>query len=214
MMSVHRDVLCGSSAFFAEKLSDGDNGHGGSLVPCVEIHDCDGAEIYVETVGLMYCDEAKQKLLKQHVSRVLRIMKVAELLGFHACVKSCLDYLEAVPWVSEEEDSVVSSIRHLQSKSYGVSPLLKRVTSDSPYSPTDTLSHIMEMVLKSNDDRGHREMKALVLNLLKDSSRCTDGTSESVLNYFTSRVEVAWKDFSHSLWKHLKPVFLPKLHAK
>ena len=76
MMSVHRDVLCGSSAFFAEKLSDGDNGHGGSLVPCVEIHDCDGAEIYVETVGLMYCDEAKQKLLKQHVSRVLRIMKI------------------------------------------------------------------------------------------------------------------------------------------
>ena len=49
----------------------------------------------------------------------------------------------------------------------------------------------MEMVLKSNDDRGHREMKALVLNLLKDSSRCTDGTSESVLNYFTVRVEVA-----------------------
>ncbi|VAI13360.1 BTB/POZ domain-containing protein At3g50780-like [Triticum dicoccoides] len=177
-MSVHRDVLCGSSGFFAEKLSDGDNGHGGSLVPCVEIHDCEDAEIYVETVGLMYCDEAKHKLLKQNVSRVLRIMKVAELLGFHACVKSCLDYLEAVPWVGEEEDSVVSSIRHLQSKSYGVSPLLKRVTSDSPYSPTDTLSHIMEMVLKSNDDRGRREMKALVLNLLKDSSRCADGTSD------------------------------------
>ncbi|KAM3254311.1 hypothetical protein ACQJBY_048057 [Aegilops geniculata] len=183
-MSVHRDVLSGSSAFFAEKLSDGDNGHGGSPVPCVEIPDCDDAEIYVETVGLMYCDEAKHKLLKQNVSRVLRIMKkwlnlqVAELLGFHACVKSCLDYLEAVPWVGEEEDSVVSSIRHLQSKSYGVSPLLKRVTSDTPYSPTDTLSHIMEMVLKSNDDRGRREMKALVLNLLKDSSRCTDGTSD------------------------------------
>ncbi|KAK1626285.1 hypothetical protein QYE76_000600 [Lolium multiflorum] len=183
-MSVHRDVLCESSAFFAEKLSE--DGHGGSPVRCVEIHDCDDAEIYVETVGLMYCDEAKHKLLKQNVSRVLRIMKVAESLGFHACVKSCLDYLEAVPWVGEEEDSVVSLIRHLQSKAYGVSPLLKRVTSDSVYSPTDTLSNIMEMVLKSNDDRGRREMKALVLNLLKDSSRCTDGTSDICSELFYS----------------------------
>lgn len=183
-MSVHRDVLCESSTFFAQKLSD--DSHGGSPMRCVEIHDCDDAEIYVETVGLMYCDEAKHKLLKQNVSRVLRIMKVAESLGFHACVKSCLDYLEAVPWVGEEEDSVVSSIRHLQSKAYGVSPLLKRVTSDSVYSPTDTLSNIMEMVLKSNDDRGRREMKALVLNLLKDSSRCTDGTSDICSELFYS----------------------------
>jgi len=97
-----------------------------------------------------------------------------------------LDYLEAVPWVGEEEDSVVSSIRHLQSKAYGVSPLLKRVTSDSLYSPTDTLSHIVEMVLKSSDDRGRREMKALVLNLIKDSSRCTDGTSDICSELFYS----------------------------
>jgi hypothetical protein len=104
--------------------------------------------------------------------------QVAELLGFHACVKSCLDYLEAVPWVGEEEDNVVSSIQHLQSKAYGVSPLLKRVTSDNINSPSDTLAHIVEMVLTSSDDRGRREMKALVLNLLKDSSHCTDGPAE------------------------------------
>uniref|UniRef100_A0A0E0FDT1 At3g05675-like ankyrin-like domain-containing protein n=1 Tax=Oryza meridionalis TaxID=40149 RepID=A0A0E0FDT1_9ORYZ len=181
-MSVHGDVLRRSSAFFAEKLSSsssstsGSGGHGHGS--CLEIHDCDDAEIYVETVGLMYCDEAKHKLLKQNVSRVLRIMKVAESLGFHSCVKSCLDYLEAVPWVGEEEDNVVSSIRHLQSKAYGVSPLLKRITSDNLKSPTDTLAHIMEMVLKSTDDRARRDMKALVLNLLKDSNHCTDGSSD------------------------------------
>ncbi|KAG8049149.1 hypothetical protein GUJ93_ZPchr0009g1309 [Zizania palustris] len=174
-MSVHRDVICESSAFFAEKLSSG--GHG-SPVPCLEIHDYDDAEIYVETLGLMYCGEAKHKLLKQNVSRVLRIMKVAESLGFDACVKSCLDYLEAVPWVGEEEDNVVSSIRYLQSKAYGVNPLLKRIASDDLNALTDTLAHIMEMVLKSSDDRARREMKALVLNLLKDGNRCTDGSSD------------------------------------
>ncbi|CAN6348310.1 unnamed protein product [Urochloa humidicola] len=173
-MGVHRDVLSRSSAFFAAHLA---GGHG-PPPPCVEIHDCDDAEIYVETVGLMYCDEAKHRLLKQSVPRVLRIMKVAEVLGFHGCVKSCLDYLEAVPWVGEEEDNVILSIRHLQSKDYGVSPLLRRITSDNLNSPGDTLANIMEMVLTSTDDRGRREMKALVLNLLKDSSHCADGSSD------------------------------------
>lgn len=103
--------------------------------------------------------------------------QVAELLGFHACVKSCLDYLEAVPWV-EEEDNVVSSIQHLQNTAYAVTPLLKRVTSDNLNSASDTLAHIVEMVLMSSDDRGRREMKALVLNLLKDNSHCIDGPAE------------------------------------
>jgi hypothetical protein len=102
-MTVHRDVLCGSSEFFVEKLSD--DGRGGSPVACVEIHDCDDAEIYVETVGLMYCDEAKHKLLKQNVSRVLRIMKVYMdvlethiSLPCHVCCKSscCLNCMSHI----------------------------------------------------------------------------------------------------------------------
>ena len=88
------------------------------------------------------------------------------MLGFHGCVKSCLEYLEAVPWVGEEEDNVVASIRRLQSKDYGVTPLLRRISSENLNSPGDTLANIMEMVLTSTDDRGRREMKALVLNLL------------------------------------------------
>ncbi|KAG2659886.1 hypothetical protein PVAP13_1KG398305 [Panicum virgatum] len=46
-MGVHRDVLCQSSAFFAARLA---GGHG-PPAPCVEIHDCDDAKIYVETVS-------------------------------------------------------------------------------------------------------------------------------------------------------------------
>jgi hypothetical protein len=188
-MSVHSDVLSQSSAFFAQRLASSSAAAAGGPAqpvaqPCVEIHDCDDAEIYVETVGLMYCDEAKHRLLlKQSVPRVLRIMKAADALGFHACVTSCLHYLEAVPWVGDEEErSVVSSIRRLiQSKDkddgcnyYGgvVSPLLKRIASDDCLRPpSDTFASITEMVLTSTDERGRREMKALVLNLLKDSSR-------------------------------------------
>ena len=69
-LSVHRDVLKEKSSFFAEKLSDQ------TALSCLQIDECEDVEIYVETVGLMYCKEMKQRLMKQSVSRILRILKV------------------------------------------------------------------------------------------------------------------------------------------
>ncbi|MQL73298.1 hypothetical protein Taro_005624 [Colocasia esculenta] len=163
-MSVHKNVLVANSTFFADRLSTQ------SHMSSVDMGECEGVEIYVETVGLMYCKEMRQRLVKQSVQRVLRIIKVAESLGFHACIKSCLEYLEAIPWVEEEEENVVSSIRHIRCGNFGVSPILKRVSSDIPNTPNDTISHIIGLVLKSNEERGRREMKSLVLKLLKENS--------------------------------------------
>lgn len=74
-LSVHRDVLTEKSRFFSEKLSEK------SDLSCLQIGDCEDVEIYVETVGLMYCKEMKQRLMKQNVSRILRILKVIFHLG-------------------------------------------------------------------------------------------------------------------------------------
>ncbi|GLU13669.1 hypothetical protein SLE2022_302890 [Rubroshorea leprosula] len=165
-LSVHRKVLVENSRFFADKLSEQESG-----LPCLEMDDCEDVEIYVETVGLMYCKEMKQRLIKQSVSRVLRILKVAELFGFNSCIQTCLEYLEAVPWVGEEEEEkVVSSVLRLQGEGIGVTPVLKRVSSDVSNSPRDTISHIMELVLKSNEERGRREMKSVVLKLLREKN--------------------------------------------
>lgn len=165
-LSVHKNVLIENSSFFANKLSEEQFGFS-----CLEIDDCEDVESYVETVGLMYCKDMKQRLMKQSVSRVLRVLKVAELLGFSLCIKSCLEYLEAVPWVGEEEEEkVVSSVLRLRGEGIGVSPVLKRVSSDVSNPPNDTLSHIMELVLKSNEERGRREMKSVVLKLLRENN--------------------------------------------
>ncbi|CAL9168309.1 unnamed protein product [Musa hybrid cultivar] len=204
-MSVHKNILAENSSFFADKLS------GLSPVPQIEMADCEDVEIFVETVGLMYCKEIKHRLIKQSVSRVLRILKVAEMLGFQACIKSCLDYLEAAPWIGEEEDDVVSSVRRLQDDNYGISPILNRVASDLSNQPNDTLSHIMELVLESTEDRGRREMKSLVLKLLKEINLKTNGTVEicteslygscqrcleSLLNLFRQASEPGFSDRS------------------
>ncbi|CAK7339488.1 unnamed protein product [Dovyalis caffra] len=165
-LSVHKNVLVENSRFFADKLSEEE-----SNLSCLEIDDCEDVEIYVETVGLMYCKEMKQRLVKQSVSRVLRILKVAELLSFNTCIQSCLEYLEAVPWVGEEEEEkVVSSVIRLQNEGIGVTPVLKRVSSNVANPPKDTISHIVELVLKSNEERGRREMKSIVLKLLRENN--------------------------------------------
>ncbi|RRT61901.1 hypothetical protein B296_00027486 [Ensete ventricosum] len=224
-MSVHRNILAEHSSFFADKFSRQ------SPVPSVEIVDCEDVEIYVETVGLMYCKEPKHRLIKQSVPRVLRILKVrsglvlelslciifliqpilietlllhinridcsqvAESLGFHECIKSCLDYLEAVPWVADEEEKVVSSVKHLQS--FGVSPILKRVASDISNPPNDTLAHIMQLVLKSNEDRGRREMKALVLKLLKENNVGTNGSVNIRIELFYGSCRTCMESLLH-----------------
>ncbi|THG19219.1 hypothetical protein TEA_019759 [Camellia sinensis var. sinensis] len=166
-LSVHKNILVENSSFFADKLSEQQY----SGLPCLEIDDCEDVEIYVETVGLMYCKDLKQRLIKQNVSRVLRILKVAEQLGFNLCIQSCLEYLEATPWVGdEEEEKVVSSVLRLQGEGIGVNPVLKRVSSNTSNPPKDTISHILELVLNSNEERGRREMKSVVLKLLRENS--------------------------------------------
>jgi hypothetical protein len=165
-LSVHKNVLVENSRYFADKLSEQQSG-----LSSLEIDDCEDVEIYVETVGLMYCKEMKQRLIKQSVSRVLRILKVAELLGFNSCMQSCLEYLEAVPWVGEEEEEkVVSSVLRLQNEGLGVTPVLKRVSSDISKPAKDTLPQIIDLVLKSNEERGRREMKSIVLKLLRENN--------------------------------------------
>ncbi|XAR57857.1 hypothetical protein NMG60_11026141 [Bertholletia excelsa] len=165
-LSVHKNVLVEKSSFFAEKLCEQQPG-----LPCLEIDDCEDVEIYVETVGLMYCKELKQRLIKQNVSRVLRILKVAEQLGFTSCIQPCLEYLEAAPWVgNEEEEKVVSLALRLQEEGIGVTPVLKRVSSETSNPPRETISHILELVLKSNEERGRREMKPVVLKLLRENN--------------------------------------------
>jgi len=102
-------------------------------------------------------------------------LQVAEAIGFSSCIPPCLDYLEAAPWVGEdEEEKVVSSVLRLQSEGVGVNPVLKRVSSNVSKPPKDTLSHIVELVLMSNEDRGRREMKSIVLKLLRENNSNSD----------------------------------------
>lgn len=91
-----------------------------------------------------------------------------------------MEYLEAVPWVGdEEEEKVVSTVLRLQGEGIGVNPVLKRVSSEISNAPKDTLSHIIELVLKSNEEKGRREMKSIVLKLLRENNNLPSNSVSS-----------------------------------
>ncbi|KAK8674033.1 hypothetical protein V6N13_112336 [Hibiscus sabdariffa] len=203
-LSVHKEVLLENSSFFTEKISQQEPG-----LSCLEIDDCKDVEIFIEAVGLMYCKEMKQRLIKLSVSRVLHILKVAELLGFNSCILSCLEYLEAVPWVDkEEEEKVVSSVLRLQGEGIGVTPVLKRIASDVSTSPSDTISHIMELVLKSNEERSRREMKSIVLKLLRENNNLP--SYDDSANVFNETVYISCRNCLDSLLSLFKQAAEPE----
>lgn len=81
----------------------------------------------------------------------------------------------------EEEEKVVSSILQLEGEGIGVKPVLKRISPEIPTPRKDTFSQILELVLKSKEEKGRREMKSLVLKLLRENNALPTSSQSSDL---------------------------------
>ncbi|GAV76112.1 hypothetical protein CFOL_v3_19587 [Cephalotus follicularis] len=188
-MSVHKQILVANSRFFAVKLSDRWAKQKGTSVsvPCiVEIADCDDVEVYIETLRLMYCKDLRKRLMREDVCRVLGILKVSAAIGFDAGVLSCLEYLEAAPWAEDEEEKVSSLLSELRLEGVGAGEVLKRVSIEVPNGTEETgdneevLLKFLNVVLEGKDEKARREMKGLVLKMLRESSSQNDMRKESL----------------------------------
>ncbi|KAL3653099.1 hypothetical protein CASFOL_002780 [Castilleja foliolosa] len=162
-MDVHRRVLVAKSRFFAEKLRR-------SGTHSVEILDCDDVVAYLEAVVLMYCDELKTKLLGMEVPKILTLLEISSAIMFDDGLRACLEYLEAIPWSEEEEESVVYHLNQLQLNGSKTGTVLQRVIADpSTSSRADEIFLKLSLgVLQAKDDKSRREMKSLIIRLLKE----------------------------------------------
>lgn len=189
-MSVHRQILVGQSRFFAVKLSDRwkgqRNGNNNTHPWIVEIADCEEIEVYIETLRLMYCKDLRRKLMKEDVSKVLGILKVSAAIGFDAGVLSCLEYLEAAPWAEDEEEKVASLLSELRLEGVGAVEVLKRVSVDvtngveEANDNEEVLLKLLQVVLEGKDEKARREMKGLVLKMLRENSSQNELRKESL----------------------------------
>ncbi|GMJ00317.1 hypothetical protein like AT1G63850 [Hibiscus trionum] len=188
-LNVHRQILVAHSRFFAVRLSDRwtmDQRNGSAGPYIVEIADCDDVEVYIEALRLMYCKDLRKKLMREDVSKVLGILKVSAAIGFDAGVLSCLEYLEAAPWAEDEEEKVASLLAELRLENAGAGEVLKRVSvevtngTDEGDDNEQVLLKLLHVVLEGKDEKARREMKRLVLKMLRENSSHNDLRKESL----------------------------------
>ncbi|XP_027362584.1 BTB/POZ domain-containing protein At1g63850-like [Abrus precatorius] len=180
-IKLHRHILVAHSRFFAVKLSDRWAQQQGSTLPyIVEIADCDDVEVYIEALSLMYCKDLRKKLMREDVSRV------SAAIGFDAGVLSCLEYLEAAPWVEDEEDKVASLLSELRLETVGAGEVMKRVSSqvsngnEEGNDNEQVLLKLIRVVLEGKDEKARRDMKGLVSKMLRENSNQNDLRKESL----------------------------------
>ncbi|XP_042516293.1 BTB/POZ domain-containing protein At1g63850-like [Macadamia integrifolia] len=185
-INVHRHILVAHSRFFAAKLSDRWSKQQRSLPHMIEISDCEDIDIYMETLGLMYCKDVRKKLTKEDVSKVLGILKVSAAILFDAGIVSCLEYLEAAPWAEDEEEKVASLLSQLNLEGAGAGEVLKRVSVEAATGAKvgnnneEVLQRLLQVVLEGKDEKARREMKGLVSKMLRENSSQNDLSKESL----------------------------------
>ncbi|KAI4370087.1 hypothetical protein MLD38_018470 [Melastoma candidum] len=215
-VSVHREVLVRRSRFFAQRL--GSNGHlgnsrrgmanGGGTV--VEIEDCEDVEVYLETVRLMYCEDIRRRLMRDAVSRVLDILKVATAIEFDAGVLSCLEYLEAAPWAEDEEEKVASLLSSLCFDGGAAGDVLKRVSLDVSHGADvlnnndEVLLNLLKVVLEGKDEKARRDMKGLVSKMLHENSSHCDIKKESLYSACGGCLQLLHRHFLQAASSDLK----------
>ncbi|KAF9615578.1 hypothetical protein IFM89_024667 [Coptis chinensis] len=185
-MNVHRQILVAHSRYFAAELTDSWSKQRRSLPHIVEISDCEDVEVYIETLRLMYCKDIRRKLMKEDVPKVLAILKVCAEIVFEAGVLSCLEYLEAVPWAEDEEEKIALLLSRLHLEAVGAGEVLKRVSAEIVAEPEEgcnneeVLYKLLQVVLEGKDEKARREMKGLVLKMLRENSSQNDLSKESL----------------------------------
>ncbi|TYI14681.1 hypothetical protein ES332_A08G136600v1 [Gossypium tomentosum] len=156
-MNVHKQILVAQSRFFEVKLSDKlakYQWNGSAEAYMAEITDCDDVEVYIETLRLMSCKYLRKELMRNGISKNLKILQIAVAIGFDAGVLSCFEHLEAAPWAEDDEEKVGDN--------------------------EQVLLKLLHVVLEGKDEKARREMKGLVLKMIRENSSPNDLRKESL----------------------------------
>lgn len=95
--------------------------------------------------------------------------QVSSTIMFDIGIKSCLNYLEAVPWCEREEEKLKSLFTRCTFDKVVAQEVLARLNMQDPVSQPLGL-HIIESVIRGIDVNAKREIKSLVKGLLSTSS--------------------------------------------
>eukprot|EP01018_Ginkgo_biloba_P012124 Gb_02110 [translate_table: standard] len=107
---VHSHALR-KSEFFEARLSERWSVAGDLQRIELTLNSCRNVDNYMKCIKLMY---SSKRFTFSSVQEALSTLEIASELLFNDCVKSCMEYLEAVPWTAENESQIRTSVSALQ----------------------------------------------------------------------------------------------------
>lgn len=175
-MELDSRVLCGCSAFFAAMAPSEDAvaGGGGKRI---EVDGVENLDAFRAAVELMYEPDPMRWLAAAGVSLAIDVLEVCSSIMFDRGIKSCLTYIEAVPWSENEEDKLKNLFARFTFDEAISQDILARLRPHSWKSSDDLTVQLIQSVTSSTNSGARKDMQSLVNGLLSKSSVYQKDTS-------------------------------------
>uniref|UniRef100_A0A0E0P6P6 At3g05675-like ankyrin-like domain-containing protein n=1 Tax=Oryza rufipogon TaxID=4529 RepID=A0A0E0P6P6_ORYRU len=189
-MELDSAVLCESSAFFAAMAPPPEATVGGGSKR-IEVDGVENVEAFKETVELMFEADPMRWFVRAGVSRAIGVLeysttaadgypalqtvsglqlKVSSSIMFDRGIKSCLEYIEAVPWNENEEEKLKNLFARCTFDEAVSKDVLARLKPQCQSISDDVTVHLIQSVTSSTNTGARKEMQSLVNGLLSRSS--------------------------------------------
>ncbi|XP_040377804.1 BTB/POZ domain-containing protein At2g13690-like [Oryza brachyantha] len=169
VMDLDSTVLCESSAFFAAMAPPPEATVGGGSKR-IEVDGVENVEAFKETVELMFEPDPMRWFVRAGVSRAIGVLEVSSSIMFDRGIKSCLEYIEAVPWNESEEERLKNLFSRCTFDEAVSKDVLARLKPQCQSSSDDVTVHLIHSVTSSTNAGARKEMQSLVNGLLSKSS--------------------------------------------
>lgn len=168
VMELDSTVLCESSAFFAAMAPPEATAIGGGKR--IEVDGVENVEAFKDTVELMFEPDVMRWLVRAGVSRAIGVLEVASSIMFDRGIKSCLEYIEAVPWNEREEEKLKNLFVRCTFDDALSKDVLVRLQPQYRSSSEDLTVQLIQSVTSSTNNGARKEMRSLINGLLSKSS--------------------------------------------
>lgn len=168
-MELDSAVLCESSAFFAAMAPPPEATVGGGSKR-IEVDGVENVEAFKETVELMFEADPMRWFVRAGVSRAIGVLEVSSSIMFDRGIKSCLEYIEAVPWNENEEEKLKNLFARCTFDEAVSKDVLARLKPQCQSISDDVTVHLIQSVTSSTNTGARKEMQSLVNGLLSRSS--------------------------------------------
>jgi hypothetical protein len=153
-------------------------------------------QCYLTVLQLLYCSDLSGSI--DSASTALDLLPIALELLFEDCVKSCVQFLEAVPWTEDEEKRVLNLIPFLRGEES--KELLARVLPGRNDSCEEMLHGLVSSAIHNYPNMAF--VKAFVAKLLRDFS-----SRDSAKRVLERAFERSLKVVKESLEEYSSPDF-------